>query len=471
MAQVDPILQNLMNAPDEEQMLIAQLLNPQAQQQRMGGVSDLFDLSGVTAQPAAPKPKAAAKKPTALPKKTPAVVVPAPETQGQLMEQTPAPQFTLEQALSSEAFQPPEQPVGNGPISPEGRQYAEDFLEMQTPGMRQYRGTLDDVGKMISGYDPNIPDYNLSSILGASDILTGSKFMDKYQTPKQQKQAADINKINMLMGLAKEQGGLAGAEEKLLGTYVTSDIRRMLGEKGIDVKTVVEGMRNEAAGTRLDKSLAFKDRELEMRDKWEQLKAKAKAARGPAQTEALKTLEREFTKTYYNKWKAGGGYGGFNKNMANIDSALQVLSTNAHLMGKDRYRVLPEKLWPTELRTARKQIVDAIASTIKQRGVDSQFAQKEAEQIWQRAFDPSLSAEENIRSLTNEKLLLQSENDEINRTGQYLESHGMSLKGFVGSEASYGAPTAPKTQKAAPKGGMTDAQRARLQELRAKVGK
>ena len=453
----------------EGQMQVAQLLNP-AWAQKQNEISDMFNLDFL--KQAAPT-KVSAKKKTSsttarktverviskIPQAAPAPQA-VPSLPGFSAELAPSDQFKLQQNL-----QPLD--MGNqiktegGPFTPEGVKYAQNILELQTPGMRQQRASLDEIRKMIGGMQAPIPSQNISWLMGLSDVLTDSDMLSKYKTPEQQQYEQKVGRVNALMGLAKEEGGLTKDEIDLFKANYISDLQHTLGLTKEDIKNIISQRRETGIQTKTDKEIEAEARQKQL-DRENALRiAKLKGAKGPGQTVGQKELEKDFVSKYYAPWKAGGAYGGYVKNMNDIDSALTLLDQNKDSMGKTYLKFAPEKLWPEPIRTARKQIISAIAATIKQRGVDSQFAQKEAEAIWQRAFDPSLSAAENIRSLRGEKDMLSTQNEEINRTGKYFESHGQSLVGFTGSEASYGAPS-----KKAPSGPTTRTYKGKTYQLK-----
>jgi hypothetical protein len=95
--------------------------------------------------------------------------------------------------------------------------------------------------------------------MGLSDIVGGGDMLSKYKTPQQQQYEQKVNQINMMMGLAKEEGGLTGDEKGLLDTFLTADIQRLLGGRKLDAAMAMKLLGESGLNARQKEELSFKE--------------------------------------------------------------------------------------------------------------------------------------------------------------------------------------------------------------------
>lgn len=173
-----------------------------------------------------------------------------------------------------------------------------------------------------------------------------------------------------------------------------------------------------------------------------------------------KAVDTSFGKEY-SDYKAAGGESGVKKNLGQLQSAVEDLKNNPDLTGGITTKIpflnsdAAQDVINPKMAKVRDQIKGAIQSTLRQT-LGSQFTEREGEAIFNRAFNPRLSAEENIRRAQAEIDALTRQATQKNAASNYFEQHG-TLQGF-NADAVNSAPgllqnLAPSSAGAAPQMG------------------
>lgn len=160
---------------------------------------------------------------------------------------------------------------------------------------------------------------------------------------------------------------------------------------------------------------------------------KEKALKDMKGTDAEVAVDKDFAKDYAN-WQAGGGKTTVVKNLGQIQSAINDLRDGTAQTGGLSAK-LPylssdsaQTLINPKMAIARDKIRGAVQSTLKET-LGAQFTEQEGEKIMNRAFDPRLSTDENIRRATAVLNELQQKAAAKEAAGKYYEAN-RTLRGF-----------------------------------------
>lgn len=146
------------------------------------------------------------------------------------------------------------------------------------------------------------------------------------------------------------------------------------------------------------------------------------------QTEGQKQLDKDFAK-HYNEWESSGR-STYNKNLKRLEDSKKSLE-NASLVSGRIVGSLP-KILRTEEGKRIQQDVQAAAQGSLKATLGAQFTEKEGERIMNMAYDPSLSAEENIRKIDMAIDEIKSNAQSNEQRGKHFEQYG-TLKGYSSS--------------------------------------
>ena len=152
---------------------------------------------------------------------------------------------------------------------------------------------------------------------------------------------------------------------------------------------------------------------------------------GPELSVGQKEVDKGAAKIY-NEWKTSGGYAGVQKQLKDMRGAIKDLGTTDYASGP-MVGLIPEKLRDVFTPTGRdiQQRVEGTVQTSLKAVLGAQFAQKEAEQLMSRAYNPRLSEEVNARRaeaiMQHIEQLAQAKEASMN----YFEEHG-TLVGYRG---------------------------------------
>lgn len=154
----------------------------------------------------------------------------------------------------------------------------------------------------------------------------------------------------------------------------------------------------------------------------------------PKLSEAQKTFEREVGKDLA-EYQIGGGKQEASKNIQRFESAIKKLEAPGELTGGTLTKI-PflgtsegfQDIMDEDLSSVRDEIRSAIQGSLRP-VLGAQFTEKEAEQIFSRAFNPRLSDKENIRRARLELENIKNIASAKDQAWEYYQQKG-SLAGF-----------------------------------------
>jgi len=166
------------------------------------------------------------------------------------------------------------------------------------------------------------------------------------------------------------------------------------------------------------------------------------------------SADRQFGKDA-SEYYYGGGKASVEKNLSRLQGAIDELNKEGKISGGFTTKLpggssdYAQDVLNPKLAQVRDDIRGAIQASLRQ-VLGAQFTEKEAQAIFNRAFNPRLSDEENIRRATQELNSLRSMAEEKDRAMRHFASHG-TTKGFSAGGtgmpgADQGAPP-PKSPK------------------------
>lgn len=286
---------------------------------------------------------------------------------------------------------------------------------LQTQGLEQQRQGIGQLEQQMAQRQQKQQVSPMLAILaGASDIYGGTQYG---QQLLKQKSEAERQAEQDALRLQQLRGDLTGRETDLVRTLASS----MREEEQFDEKM------------RLERAKLAKDQQKE--------------GLLPGQEQA----DKEFGKTYA-EWNAAGGFGTVEKQLQQLREAQAALKNDPSLTGGVGY--VPEALGLRKLVNERSQAIQQQVEQAIQQSLratlGSQFTEKEGQKVIERAFDPKLSAEENIRKLEKEIQNIATQARQKEAASRYFEQTQGTLKGFK------------------PRGSMSEKDMQRLQELRRK---
>jgi len=158
---------------------------------------------------------------------------------------------------------------------------------------------------------------------------------------------------------------------------------------------------------------------------------KARELKQPSLTPGQEALDKEFAKQIV-EWDQMGGFAGAEKNFARLTGALQKMSSGQVTTGKGR-GLIPKSIRDAampELSAVQEDIESAVQNTMRAT-LGPGFTEKEGVAILNRAFNPNLSTEENVRRAQLVMNELRSIAQAKNEASKYFKKFG-TLQGFSG---------------------------------------
>lgn len=213
--------------------------------------------------------------------------------------------------------------------------------------------------------------------------------------------------------------------------------------------------------------LLSQDKALEKKLSSAEERARILAAQKQAQpTAGLKAADVAAGKEY-SDYIAGGGSETINKNISLLQSAISDLAEPEEISGgiSGLTGEATQDIINPKGAAVRDKIRSAIQGTLRQI-LGGQFTEKEATAMFNRAYNPRLSDQENIRRATVELNTLRNMALKKQQSMQYFEQTGGTLKGFKGTEKK--SEPSMMAQPQQQPGGLSEEKRKRLEELRAK---
>lgn len=208
----------------------------------------------------------------------------------------------------------------------------------------------------------------------------------------------------------------------------------------------------------------YKDEEKDLKlAQAEYYRAKARETALPGKPEPTKgqtSADAAYAKDY-NDWVAQGGKATAQKALSNLNSAIADLekSPNQKAKAGGISGLLGNSvmdIYNPQASATRDKIYSAIQSTLKA-VLGGQYTEKEGEAVFNRAYNPRLPIEENVRRATVEMNALQSMADSKNAAAKYFEKNG-TITGWEGTSLGENRPLdAQKTAKTKVKSGLLKA--------------
>lgn len=154
---------------------------------------------------------------------------------------------------------------------------------------------------------------------------------------------------------------------------------------------------------------------------------------GDKYTPAQKVADMKFGSDY-NNFVAGGGISTVKTQLDNLDAAIALLEKNPNATGKaiglaDKTGTLS---YVSPSAAEAKDLVGGVVQSNLRAVLGGQFAQKEGQQLLDRAYNTAQPVEDNLRRLKSLRTQIQTAGDSKIQAVQYFEMNG-SLKGFQGS--------------------------------------
>ena len=170
--------------------------------------------------------------------------------------------------------------------------------------------------------------------------------------------------------------------------------------------------------------------------------ARASAEGGPAGLGKLNTAEKAVDTKFgkeYAEYFAGGGINSLEKNVEELNRAIQIIEQSKEGDTSGKLIGLADKTgqltFVSPLAADVKDIIGGVAQSNLRQVLGGQFAAKEGEALLQRAYDTGQTKENNLKRLRS---LYKQASDTINdkkAAAQYYEQFG-TLKGFKGTGSS-----------------------------------
>lgn len=257
-------------------------------------------------------------------------------------------------------------------------------------------------------------------------------------------------------GLAAGQGGSQIAN-LLLGARAEEEAGAE--QEALRQQEAAARMQEQAASREFQMTEAEKDRQLrrdlaaqEMAARSQKDAQEASQKKAPL-TKGQEALDRQFAKRY-EEFAAGGGEEGLQQKIKGLEEIKQGLSKTDTASGPI-VGLLPKSvrdIVTPQGAAFQDRLLSTIQETLRQT-LGGQFTEREAQQLFERAYNPRLSEEENIKRVEKVINELSAKGKATGEAARYFEEAG-TLSGFKG--ASEAPATDPKS---------------RLEQLRKKYGR
>jgi hypothetical protein len=171
-----------------------------------------------------------------------------------------------------------------------------------------------------------------------------------------------------------------------------------------------------------ERKSALENQRIARQQDWDMKKIAAMKDQKPSK--AQEAVDTSFGKDY-NEFIVQGGYADAAKGISQLDNAKQKLSANPDLVGPIKGslpKFLKDVIEPD--LTAVQEAVEEVVQRNLRSVLGAQFTEKEGDRLIQRAFNPKLSAEENIRRLEALKTQMQKAVDAKMQAAKHYEKYG-----------------------------------------------
>lgn len=276
---------------------------------------------------------------------------------------------------------------------------AEEFnslIQRQTEGLAGQREGLKSIQAEIDALNAGgEKGTNWAPLLAISDLVSGTNYLPGYVSPEMKERARKEKSLGLKMNLQKAKNELTDKEIDLF----KAQYQDALGREKLATET-------------------------------ELAKMKIGAEAGRKFTPGQEAADKAFGKDYQD-WNAQGGYASVEKQLAQLQGAINQLEANPELSG-GMNTALPDavrrRLYPEAMKI-EQDVKQATQAALRQT-LGSQFTEKEGEAIMQRSYDPALPAADNIAKIKAAILELQTKAQEKDRAAKHFEASGGTLSGY-----------------------------------------
>jgi len=167
-------------------------------------------------------------------------------------------------------------------------------------------------------------------------------------------------------------------------------------------------------------------------------KMRIPTAEGAPPSTSLTTAQAEVDKKFaaeYVDWRAAGGYAGLERNLAQLDQAIEILKSSDNISGPI-YGRLPkfiQQMVDPRGPNVKDQVERVVSQSLRQI-LGGQFAMLEGQQVLQREFDPTQQEEVNIERIESQRDQLRELAIAKESSAKYYEQYG-TLSGWTGPTA------------------------------------
>ncbi len=201
-------------------------------------------------------------------------------------------------------------------------------------------------------------------------------------------------------------------------------------------------------------------------DKMKELFQQKMGAKPPVLSKGEEALDKDFAKEY-SDYIGAGGYKKTENSLQNLSNIVSEIEEDPSVLGgiSRHFGDKATMYGNPKLADIKERVQKIIQSDLKPT-LGGQFTEKEAMALMERAFNPRLSAEQNLARLKQEIADINKVASAKMDSMKYFESGG-TLKGFKGTDGASGLigkdPIGPTGNKAG-----ADSKRARYEELKRK---
>lgn len=245
---------------------------------------------------------------------------------------------------------------------------AEEFntlIQRQTEGLAGQREGLKQIESQIQELNqPGNTSMLPGILMAASDVLSGSKFMQNYQSPEQKEKARKAQALGLSMQMQKAKGDLTDKEIDLFKAQYQDSLGR---EK------------------------------MAMEEKLAKLKLGAEA--GGKLLPGQEAADKDFGKEY-SDWNAKGGRAGYLKSKASLEESLAELQNNPDLTGTFAKKMTPASMVSkVDADSARveQKVKSTVIQMVKQLGANP--TDTDLKEIQKTVWDKDLPVETNIEKI------------------------------------------------------------------------
>jgi hypothetical protein len=330
-------------------------------------------------------------------------------------------------------------------------------LSAKKRAMAEEKG-IRDVFAKYTDKDGNVNQAGALGEIGKINPMKAMEMKDKWS-------AQELNSLQLASAKSKRRGQLAASATpenymQIRATAIREGLARdedMPPQWDDSTKSLMAGYANAETTAHERAELEIKKRLAAVQEG--ELKVKQRLANvkedGPKLTEGQKATDKEYGKEYVD-YEAGGGRATVDKNLGLLEEGIAELSKGGKsdrsggtsgILGDRAMEVFNQ-----DAAVTRDKIRSAIQGTLKQ-VLGGQFTQNEAEAMFNRAYNPRFTNEQNIAKATTELNALKQMLAAKDSAAQYFKQNG-TLAGWSGAARQERVAGAPPRTEAPAQGGM-----------------